>query len=148
LADFFVALPDDVFALTDRSELVAEAFADLGKGLDAGSGEGGALGAELVDLMVGEIDLILELTADAFEAINLEIEGCHLLAGGGEEGLGLMAVSFAAGKLRADRVEGLLEIVGVVAGSGQGRFELGGVGSGVTGQVTGGRKLMLAPPGW
>ena len=71
LADFFVALPDDVFAVTDGGELVAEAFADLGKGLDAGGGEGGTLGAELVDLMVGEIDLILELAADAFEAVDL-----------------------------------------------------------------------------
>jgi hypothetical protein len=73
VADFLVALADDVFALADGCELVAEAFADLGDGLGAGFGQSGTLGAELVDLMVGEIDLVMELAADALEPINLEV---------------------------------------------------------------------------
>ena len=122
---------DFVFAVADRGELVAHALADLGEGLGAGLGEGGALGAELVDLVVREIDLVLELGADAFEAVDLKIEGRHLLAGGGEERLGLLALRLAAGELRAEGIEGFLEILGVLARGGLGRFELGGVGVGV-----------------
>jgi hypothetical protein len=32
LADFFVALANDVFAMADGGEVIAEAFADLGEG--------------------------------------------------------------------------------------------------------------------
>jgi hypothetical protein len=53
------------------------------------------------------------------------------LASGGEEGLGLLAVGFAAGKLRAERIEGFLEIFCVLAGGGLGGLELGGVLLGV-----------------
>ena len=61
MADFFVALANNVFAVADGGEVIAEAFADLGKGAGAGISEGSALGAEFVDLVVGEIDLVLEL---------------------------------------------------------------------------------------
>ena len=37
LADFFVALANNVFAVADGGEVIAEAFADLGKGAGADS---------------------------------------------------------------------------------------------------------------
>ena len=96
--------------MADGGEVIAEAFADLGEGAGAGISEGSALGAEFVDLVVGEIDLVLELGADAFEAIDFLIERGHLRAGGGEESLGLLELGLAAAELRLEGVEGFLEI--------------------------------------
>ena len=110
LADFFITLANDLFAMADGGEVIAQAFADLGEGAGARISEGGALGAELVDLVVGEIDLVLKLGADALETIDFLIKRGHLRAGGGEEGFGLLALDLAAAKLRAKRVEGFLEI--------------------------------------
>jgi len=138
LADFLVALADDVFALANGYELVAEAFADLGDGLGAGLGQSGTLGAELVDLMVGEIDLVMQLAADALEPINLEVEGGHLFAGGGEQRLDLVPLGFAAGELGAEGVEGLFQIGGVVARGGVGSLELGGVSVGMVARLSDG----------
>ena len=116
LADFFVALANNVFAVADGEEVIAEAFADLGEGAGAGISEGSALGAEFVDLVVGEIDLVLELGADAFEAIDFLIERGHLSAGGGEEGFGLLALGLAVAELRAKGVQRALKIIGVLTG--------------------------------
>ena len=135
LADFLVTLADDVVALADGRELVAEAFADLGDGLGAGFGQSGTLGAELVDLMVGEIDLVMELAADALETINLEVEGGHLFAGRGEQRLGLVPLGFAAGELGAKGIECLLKIFGVLASGGLCSFEPGGVSVGVVARL-------------
>ena len=89
------------------------------------------MGAELVDLMVGEIDLVMKLAPDALEPINLEVEGGHLFARGGEQRLSLVPLGFAAGELGAEGIECLLKIVGVVSRGGLCGLELGGVSGGV-----------------
>ena len=84
LADFFVALANDLFAMADGDEMITQAFADLRKGAGTGISESSALGAELVDLVVGEIDLILELGTDAFYAVDFLIKCSHLRTSGRE----------------------------------------------------------------